>query len=72
MDYNKGWFCPLLFASGRTPNIPQAKDFSMAEFDGPGLSADTELTRSLVELLSQDLPIDGLCPTDPKGCNAPI
>lgn len=72
MDYSKGWFCPLLFASGRTLSIPRADDFTMAEFHGHGLSgkcsanlgeqgscvadltcsvADTELTRSLVELL---------------------
>jgi hypothetical protein len=36
-DYSKGWFCPLLFASGRTPSIPRANDFAMAEFHGPGL-----------------------------------
>lgn len=37
MDYSKGWFCPLLYASGRTPNVPRANDFAMAEFHGPGL-----------------------------------
>jgi hypothetical protein len=36
-DCSKGWFCPLLFASGRTPSIPRANDFAMAEFHGPGL-----------------------------------
>lgn len=34
------------------------------------LIADTELTRSLVTLLSQDLPIAGLCSTDPNSCAA--
>jgi hypothetical protein len=37
-DYGKGWFCPLLFASGRTPSIPRANDFAVAEFHGPGLN----------------------------------
>lgn len=37
VDYCKGWFCPLLFASGRTPSIPRANDFAVAEFHGPGL-----------------------------------
>ena len=36
-DCSKGWFCPLLFASGRTPSIPRANDFAMVEFHGPGL-----------------------------------
>jgi hypothetical protein len=39
-DCGKGWFCPLLFASGRTPCIPRANDFAMAEFHGPGLSGE--------------------------------
>ena len=38
MDYSKGWFCPLLFASGRTPSIPRGNDFTMAEFHSPRLS----------------------------------
>jgi hypothetical protein len=37
-DCSKGWFCPLLFASGRTPSIPRANDFAVAEFHGPGLN----------------------------------
>jgi hypothetical protein len=39
-DYSKGWFCPLLFASGRTPSIARANDFAMAEFHGPGLKGE--------------------------------
>jgi hypothetical protein len=35
--YDKGWFCPFLFASGRTPKIPRADDFTVATFFGPGL-----------------------------------
>ena len=34
---DKGWFCPYLYASGRTPAIPRAKDFAIAAFSSPGL-----------------------------------
>jgi hypothetical protein len=34
----KGWFCPYLFASARTPQIPRANDFSMCQFFGPFLN----------------------------------
>ena len=34
---DKGWFCPYLYASGRTPFIPRAHDFVVAAFSGPGL-----------------------------------
>lgn len=33
----KGWFCPYLFASARTPSIPRANDFSICQFFGPFL-----------------------------------
>lgn len=35
MAYDKGWFCPYLFASSRTPIIPRSKDFTIAQFFGP-------------------------------------
>lgn len=31
----KGWFCPYLFASARTPLVPRANDFAIAQFYGP-------------------------------------
>lgn len=34
----KGWFCPYLFASARTPQIPRANDFSVCQFFGPFLN----------------------------------
>lgn len=33
----KGWFCPYLFASARTPSVPRANDFSICQFFGPFL-----------------------------------
>lgn len=33
----KGWFCPYLFASARTPSVPRANDFAIAQFFGPFL-----------------------------------
>jgi hypothetical protein len=35
---DKGWFCPYLFASARTPQIPRANDFSVCQFFGPFLN----------------------------------
>jgi len=35
--YDKGWFCPYLYASGRAPSIPRARDFAIAELSDPGL-----------------------------------
>lgn len=34
---DKGWFCPYLFASGRTPVVPRSQDFAIAQFFGPYL-----------------------------------
>ena len=34
-DCAKGWFCPYLFASARTPQVPRANDFAVAQFFGP-------------------------------------
>lgn len=33
----KGWFCPYLFASARTPLIPRANEFAIAQSFGPFL-----------------------------------
>jgi hypothetical protein len=33
----KGWFCPYLFASSRTPSVPRANDFAVASCFGPFL-----------------------------------
>ena len=36
----KGWFCPYLFASARTPCVPRGKDFAVCEFFGPVLGGE--------------------------------
>jgi hypothetical protein len=36
----KGWFCPYLFASARTPSIPRANDFAICQFFGPFLGGE--------------------------------
>lgn len=33
----KGWFCPYLFASARTPSVPRSNDFAIAQCFGPFL-----------------------------------
>ena len=33
----KGWFCPYLYASGRTPHLSRAEDFGIAHCIGPRL-----------------------------------
>lgn len=33
----KGWFCPYLFASARTPSVPRGNDFAVAQSFGPFL-----------------------------------
>lgn len=33
----KGWFSPYLFASARTPSIPRANEFAIAQSFGPFL-----------------------------------
>ncbi|GME62731.1 hypothetical protein GTA08_BOTSDO02862 [Neofusicoccum parvum] len=58
----KGWFCPYLFASGRTPEIPRSHDFAMAEFWGPFIKSDECLARAL---LSASPSVLSLCDPDP-------
>ena len=35
MACDKGWFCPYLYTSGRTPIVPRAQDFAIAQFFAP-------------------------------------
>jgi hypothetical protein len=37
----KGWFCPYLFASARTPQIPRANEFAICQFFGPFLGGQS-------------------------------
>lgn len=34
----KGWFCPYLYASGRTPSVPRSQNFAVALCFGPFLN----------------------------------
>lgn len=34
----KGWFCPYLYASGRTPSVPRSQNFAVAQCFGPFLN----------------------------------
>ncbi|KAF2280891.1 uncharacterized protein EI97DRAFT_366599 [Westerdykella ornata] len=60
----KGWFCPYLFASARTPQVPRANDFGMACFYGPFLGGDFALTTTA--LLPSMPSILSFCPSDPR------
>ncbi|KAF2134218.1 hypothetical protein P153DRAFT_272306, partial [Dothidotthia symphoricarpi CBS 119687] len=44
----KGWFCPYLFASARTPSIPRMNDFAIAQSFGPFLAGDYRLAHTLL------------------------
>ncbi|KAF2645991.1 hypothetical protein P280DRAFT_357810, partial [Massarina eburnea CBS 473.64] len=44
----KGWFCPYLFASARTPSVPRANDFAVCQFFGPFLGGDYLLAHKLL------------------------
>ncbi|KAF2842915.1 hypothetical protein M501DRAFT_924597 [Patellaria atrata CBS 101060] len=58
----KGWFAPYLFASARTPLIPRARDFAIAQFFGPFVAADYAMAHKLVAEASHVL---SLCDPDP-------
>lgn len=58
----KGWFCPYLFASARTPLVPRANDFAVAQFFGPFVGADYAMAHKLVAESSHVL---SLCDPDP-------
>lgn len=69
MACEKGWFCPYLFASSRTPIIPRSKDFSIAQCFGPFLGGDYALAH---KLLTESAAVLALCNPDPTvniGCN---
>lgn len=59
----KGWFCPYLFASGRTPEVSRELDFAMAEFWGPFLKSDASLAQTL---LSASPSVLSLCDPNPR------
>ena len=62
MSCEKGWFCPYLFASSRTPIIPRAQDFAIAQCFGPFLAGDYQLAH---KLLSESAAVLSLCNPDP-------
>lgn len=62
-DCARGWLCPYLYATGRTPQLPRSKDFSVAQFMSPGLIADADLAPTLLSSLAEaDTPITPFCP----------
>jgi hypothetical protein len=60
---SKGWFCPYLFASARTPAIPRMNEFAIAQCFGPFLAADYAMAHKLV---AESTHILSLCDSDPK------
>ncbi|KAJ4370655.1 hypothetical protein N0V83_005176 [Neocucurbitaria cava] len=58
----KGWFCPYLFASARTPSVPRAHDFAIAQSFGPFLGGDYLLAHKLLAESAHTL---SLCSPDP-------
>ncbi|KAF2003399.1 hypothetical protein P154DRAFT_428955 [Amniculicola lignicola CBS 123094] len=58
----KGWFCPYLFASARTPQVPRSNDFSICQFFGPFLGGDYALAH---KLLSETIHTLSLCDPNP-------
>jgi hypothetical protein len=66
---DKGWFCPYLFSSSRTPIIPRANEFAVAQFFGPFVGADYAMAHKLV---SESAHVLAMCDADPTkiiGCN---
>ncbi|KAI9717454.1 MAG: hypothetical protein M1828_007216 [Chrysothrix sp. TS-e1954] len=63
-SWNKGWFCPYLYASGRTPVIARDSDFEIAQLVGPGLPGDPEIAPTLLKHLQElEVPCHSLCST---------
>lgn len=58
----KGWFCPYLFASARTPQVPRSNDFAIAQFFGPFVGADYAMAHKLV---AESTHLLSLCDPDP-------
>ncbi|KAF2740373.1 hypothetical protein EJ04DRAFT_424856 [Polyplosphaeria fusca] len=62
-DCNKGWFCPYLFASARTPLVPRANDFSVCQFFGPFLGeGDYQMAHKLLSESAHSL---SMCDPNP-------
>lgn len=59
----KGWFCPYLFASARTPSIPRSNDFAIAQSFGPFLGGDYLLAQKLLSESVHTLP---MCEANPE------
>lgn len=59
----KGWFCPYLFASARTPLIPRANEFAIAQSFGPFLGGDYLLAH---KLLSESAHTLSMCEANPE------
>jgi len=62
LSCEKGWFCPYLFASSRTPIIPRSQEFTIAQCFGPFLAGDYQLAH---KLLSESAAVLSLCNPDP-------
>ena len=60
---SKGWFCPYMFASARTPLVPRANDFGIAQFFGPFLGGDYAMAH---KILSEAINVLSLCDADPN------
>lgn len=58
----KGWFCPYLYASGRTPSVPRSQNFAVAQCFGPLLNADSALAH---KVLAEGVATMSLCDPDP-------
>ncbi|KAJ4301209.1 hypothetical protein N0V90_003300 [Kalmusia sp. IMI 367209] len=59
----KGWFCPYLFASARTPSVPRANDFGICQFFGPFLGGDYLMAH---KLLSESTHTLAMCEPNPQ------
>ncbi|KAF1914940.1 hypothetical protein BDU57DRAFT_520189 [Ampelomyces quisqualis] len=63
MASEKGWLCPLLFASARTPSVPRGNDFGIAQCFGPFLGGDYLLAQKLLWESVHTLP---MCEANPE------
>lgn len=63
MACEKGWFCPYLFASARTPSIPRCNDWAIAQSFGPFLGGDYLLAQKLLSESVHTLP---MCEANPE------
>ncbi|MCJ1464121.1 hypothetical protein MMC07_002734 [Pseudocyphellaria aurata] len=58
----KGWFCPYLYASGRTPSVPRSQNFAVVQCFGPFLNADSALAH---KVLAEGVATMSLCEPNP-------